>query len=57
MRQNMKPAQLSDIPITRINVTIVKKDKKEDNKALNHVKCFAYHKKSHYANKYPNKES
>lgn len=39
-----------------MNVTTIKKVKKNGNKDLSQVKCYAYYKKDHYANKYPDKK-
>lgn len=39
-----------------VNATVIKKYKKQDDKDLSEVKCFACHKKGHYEDKCPNKE-
>lgn len=40
---------------TEINTTLVKKDKKIE-KDLSQMECYSYHKRDHYANKYPDKQ-
>ena len=42
--------QQGSTPVIRVNITIVKKDKKAE-KNISLVEYFSYHKKSHYVNK------
>lgn len=48
--------QFSNIPIIGNNITVVKKDNKQDNKDLSEINYYSYHEKGHYASNYPNKE-
>lgn len=51
-----KKVQSSNIPAIRVNIIMVKKDKKQSDSNLSQVECFAYHKKGYYANRSLNKE-
>lgn len=48
--------QLFNIPAIGINTTIIKKDKKQDEKNLSQVKYYNCHKKNYCTNKYSNKK-
>lgn len=54
--QRGKKDQSSNTLATSVNTTIIKKDHKYDDRDLSQIEYFAYHKKGHYMNKYPNKE-
>lgn len=43
--------QSSNTPVTSVDTTAIKKDKKQGNREVSQVEYYAYYKKYHYANK------